>query len=167
MKAVIDVHYSKDRSIAACVVFKQWQDSIPFDFKRIILPPAEDYYPGQFYRRELPCLLSVLEKTGYLLETIIIDGYVHLKKGKGLGMYLFESLPYVSNIIGVAKNPLKIAHQFTPIMRGKSRRPLFISSIGCSIEYAVNSIVSMHGDFRIPTLLKIADALTRGEAHIY
>lgn len=162
MKAAIDVHYETDRSIAACVIFKEWQDSIPCDFKRIVLPRAREYYPGRFYIRELPCILAVVERTEYPLDTIIIDGYVHLKKGKGLGMYLFESLTYRPSVIGVAKSPLKIADHFMPITRGKSRRPLFISSIGCPVEYAASSIASMHGDFRVPTILKLADNLARG-----
>ncbi|MCX7966460.1 MAG: endonuclease V [Syntrophorhabdaceae bacterium] len=161
MKAAIDVYYEEDRSIGVCIIFNDWKDSTPYDVKRVVLPPARDYFPGKFYRRELPCILSLLETIDYPFEIIIIDGYVHLKRGKGLGTYLFESLPYPSSIIGVAKNPLKIADKFMAIKRGNSNRPLFISSIGCSLEYAAESIISMHGKYRIPTLLKMADSLTR------
>lgn len=161
MKVAVDVHYEKDKSIAACVIFEEWDDSNPVETKRIVLPSAREYRPGKFYIRELPCILSVLESTHYFFETIIIDGYVHLKKGKGLGTHLFESLPYPSSVIGVAKNPLRIADRFLAIIRGKSKRPLFVSSIGCSLEYAAKSIARMHGDNRMPTLIKMADTIAR------
>lgn len=166
MKAAIDVYYERDKSIAGCVVFKDWQDSCPIETKRIVLPSAKEYRPGEFYVRELPCILSILKSIDYVFDTIIIDGFVHLKKGKGLGTHLFESLPYPSSVIGVAKNPLKIADKYITIMRGKSKRPLFVSSIGCSLEYAAKSIVSMHGHHRIPTLLKLADTITRMQKNV-
>ncbi len=165
MMAAVDVHYEIDKSIAACIAFKEWGDSSPYKSKRITLSPSKDYCPGRFYKRELPCILAVLESIDHTFDIIIIDGYVHLKKdyGKGLGAYLFESLPYTSCIIGVAKNPLKIADNFVQINRGKSKRPLFISSIGCPVQYAAESIISMHGGNRIPTLLKLADKLARSQ----
>lgn len=166
MKAAIDVHYENDKSIAACVIFKKWEDSGAFALKRIILPPSKDYCPGKFYLRELPCILELLKHIEFPLDTIIVDGYVHLKKGKGLGAYLFEFLPYRCCIIGVAKNPLKIADKFIPILRGGSKKPLFISSMGCSLKYASKSICAMYGTFRIPRLLKIADQLARGLINI-
>jgi hypothetical protein len=77
--------------------------------------------------------------------------------GKGLGIHLFESLSYAPVVIGVAKNPLKIAERFVPIHRGRSRKPLFVSAAGCPVQEAARSILSMHGPYRIPTLLKQAD----------
>ncbi|HRR72785.1 MAG TPA: endonuclease V [Syntrophorhabdaceae bacterium] len=164
MKAILDVYYEKESSHASCIVFKDWQDITPYDFARLTLPAALDYHPGRFYERELPYLIAVLNEFIYRFNTIIIDGYVHLKRdvGKGLGTYLFESLPYPVSIIGVAKNPLKIADSFIAITRGASKRPLFISAIGCPVEDAANYILSMHGRYRIPTLLKVADKLARG-----
>jgi deoxyribonuclease V len=107
--------------------------------------------------------MSVLQQADYEFDTIIIDGYVHLRAdvGKGLGVHLFESLSYASVVVGVAKNPLKVANHYVPINRGRSKRSLFVSAIGCSIEQAAESILSMHGPYRIPTLLKLADHYAR------
>jgi deoxyribonuclease V len=164
MKAALDVYYESDRSTAACVVFKNWSDSKPTELIRAVVPSTSQYRAGRFYLRELPCLTSALQQAGEEFETIVIDGYVHLKDdvGKGLGMHLFESLPYSPVVIGVAKNPLKVADHFVPINRGRSRKPLFISATGCSVNEAVQSILSMHGPHRIPTLLKLADQQARG-----
>jgi deoxyribonuclease V len=149
--------------MAACVVFNHWRDSTPTDLIRVVVPSTPKYRAGRFYERELPCLLSVLERAGREFETIVIDGYVHLKAevGKGLGIHLFESLSYAPVVIGVAKNPLKVADSFVPINRGRSRKPLFVSAIGCPVEEAARSILSMHGPHRIPTLLKLADRHAR------
>jgi deoxyribonuclease V len=163
MKAALDVHYESSRSIAACVIFNNWIDSEPTGLVRAVVPSASQYRAGMFYERELPCLISVLKQTDIVFDSIIIDGYVHLKAdmGKGLGAYLFESIPYSPAVIGVAKNPFKLADNFVTILRGRSRKPLFISAIGCSIEHAVQSILGMYGPYRIPTLLKLTDHLSR------
>lgn len=163
MKASLDVYYEGENSIAACVVFDNWLDSKPIEIFRVVGPSASHYRAGRFYERELPCLLAVLERVDREFETIIIDGFVHLRAevGKGLGEHLFEWLSYSPEVVGVAKNPLKVADQFVPIMRGRSTRPLFVSAIGCSVERAARSIVSMHGPYRIPTLLKLADQYAR------
>ncbi len=166
MKAALDVHYDSDGSTAACVVFEKWTDSIPTDIIRTIGDRPSPYRPGRFFERELPCLMAVIERAGRRFDTIVIDGYVHLKAevGKGLGVCLFESLSYAPAVIGVAKTPLEVADRFVPICRGKSRRPLFVSAMGCSMDYAAQSILGMHGPYRIPTLLKLADHHARGNA---
>jgi deoxyribonuclease V len=166
MKAALDVHYENEKAFAACVVFNHWLDSEPTETYQAVVPVPSQYRAGSFYERELPCLLSVLSKTEYRCSTIIIDGYVHLNKslGKGLGTHLYKSLPYPAVVIGVAKSPLKVADCFVPIFRGRSKRPLYISSIGCKVEKAAKSILSMHGPYRIPTLLMQANQHSRSSA---
>ena len=83
---------------------------------------------------------------------------MHLGQGKGLGRHLLESLPYAPVIVGVAKNPLAIAGPWVPLLRARSRKPLYISAIGCPPQRAAEWVLSMHGDFRIPTLLRLAKA---------
>jgi deoxyinosine 3'endonuclease (endonuclease V) len=47
MKAALDVHYENDGAIAACVVFKSWQDSEPSDVIRSIVPASKEYHAGR------------------------------------------------------------------------------------------------------------------------
>lgn len=164
MKAALDVHYEGDRATAACVVFDRWRDSTPRELVRVTLPSGAQYRPGRFFERELPCLLAVLDRSGHAFETIVIDGYVHLRadRGKGLGQHLREALACAPVVVGVAKSPLKIADRFVSIHRGRSQRPLFVSAAGCSLDAAGNAIFGMHGPYRIPTLLKLADRHARG-----
>ena len=163
MKAALDVHYAKGKAFAACIVFNTWLDSEPAETYRTVVPFSSRYRAGRFYERELPCLLAVLNNTKHWYSTIVIDGFVHLKEpvGKGLGAHLYESLSYSTVVIGVAKSPLKMAECFVPIFRGKSKKPLYISSAGGGVEKAATSILNMHGPYRIPTLLLLADQRAR------
>jgi deoxyribonuclease V len=163
VKAALDVHYEEDRAVAACVVFDEWSDGRPVALLREVLPAAARYRPGRFFERELPCLLAVLDKAAVRFDTILIDGYVHLRAdvGKGLGARLFQSLSYASSVIGIAKNPLVVAGRCIPILRGRSRKPLFVSAIGCNVQRAARLVASMHGPYRIPTLLRLADRHAR------
>ena len=55
---------------------------------------AKPYTPGEFYKRELPCILSAMKRFSLQIETMIIDGYVWLDASgrKGLGAILYELL---------------------------------------------------------------------------
>lgn len=163
MKAAIDVCYEQSRWMAACVVFADWQDGKPAEVVFASGAYPRPYRPGRFYERELPCLVSVLQRADREFEAIVIDGYVHLKpgSGRGLGARLFDSLPYSPAVVGVAKNPLKIADRYVPIHRGRSKRPLFISATGLCADQAAQCVLEMHGPHRIPTLIRIADNQAR------
>jgi deoxyribonuclease V len=163
VKAAVDVSYRDDSAVAACVAFDAWSDGEPAWLVRETLPAAARYRAGRFFERELPCLMAVLGKAAMPFEVILIDGYVHLRadQGAGLGARLAEALPYPAVVIGVAKSPLAIADRFVPITRGRSRKPLLVSAIGCPVERAAALVVGMHGPFRIPTMLRLADRLGR------
>lgn len=163
MKAAIDVYYEENKWSAACVVFTDWSDTGPAQITRAFGSDPMPYRAGRFYERELPCLMEVLQLTDLDFDTIVIDGYVHLRtgSGKGLGASLFELLPYSPAVVGIAKNPLRIADRFLAIRRGKSKKPLFISAIGWQKEQAARSIFNMHGPHRIPSLIRAADQHAR------
>jgi len=78
MIACVDVDYRDNGAVAACVLFRNWTDAEPACEHRCHLEQVEPYQPGQFYKRELPCLLAVLARAAQPLETVVIDGYVWL-----------------------------------------------------------------------------------------
>jgi deoxyribonuclease V len=122
------------------------------------------YQPGQFYRRELPCLLSVLATVAEPLEAIVVDGYVWLSDDRpGLGAHLYEALGHREAVIGVAKTRFAGA-EAEPVIRGGSRRPLYVSAAGLERAAAARHIERMHGTYRLPTLLRRVDQLCRGRA---
>jgi len=161
--AILDVSYSNELATIACVQFYDWTDHEPAGMRISHLMVSSRYEPGYFYRRELPCLLHALQQEPMQFSDIIIDGYVQLNppRNKGLGLHLAESLEYDAAVIGVAKNPLRIADRYRRICRGRSKKPLFISAAGMSLDLAADMIRSMHGEYRLPTLIKMADTLCR------
>jgi deoxyribonuclease V len=55
-----------------------------------------------------------------------------------------------------------VAAWFAPILRGRSTKPLFVSVVGWGLDDAVVAVAGMHGPYRIPTLLRLADRIARG-----
>ena len=162
MLASLDVYYHDTTATAAAVLFHDWADAIAAKEMVVRVPDVEPYEPGQFYRRELPCLLAIL-RTIPPVKTIIIDGYVWLDgpAKPGLGAHLYEALDEQVAVIGVAKTKFQGATEAREVTRGTSARPLFVTAVGIPLELAANAIQSMHGKHRIPTLLARADQLSR------
>jgi deoxyribonuclease V len=163
MKLCLDVGYHDDEVVTACVGFTDWPNASPV-LERVlrsrVSPPA--YQSGQFFRRELPFLLDVLQRVAGTPELVIIDGHVWLDGDRpGLGAHLHESLGGATPVIGVAKRPFRNATACAPVLRGSSLQPLFVSAVGLELAVAVAGIRGMDGAHRIPTLLKRVDRLSR------
>ena len=165
MILAFDTYYFEDKAKTVGVSFGNWLDKEPASIYEETLKGVAAYEPGAFYKRELPCILSLLEKIPLsIIEMIIIDGYVVLNdEGKlGLGGHLYIELDKTIPVIGVAKSRFQENSQnHKQLLRGKSKSPLYITAIGVALETACECVNSMHGDFRIPTLLKLLDARTR------
>src|SRR5919109_4647255 len=155
MIACTDVYYGHSQAIAACLLFRHWSDDHACLEVTERLKQPVPYEPGRFYRRELPGLLSVIERVPGRPEVIIIDGYVWLgdEFHPGLGAYLYEALARVAPVIGVAKALFQEGPAVRAIKRGASSRPLYISAAGIDLDEAAQRVLELHGEFRIPTLL--------------
>ena len=164
MIACTDVHYTNTRATAACILFHDWSDA---HSDLAITEPVDEpapYEPGRFYRRELPALLSVISQLTVRPEVIIIDGYVWLGDWDhpGLGAHLHKALGGSAAVIGVAKKLFRRGPAVQCVRRGSSARPLYVSAAGMELTEAAARIVELHGEFRVPTLLKRVDRLCRG-----
>ncbi|MDP3276638.1 MAG: endonuclease V [Deltaproteobacteria bacterium] len=167
---VLDVDYregapQRAHAVIAAVYFKSWQDSASAHDVISRHPEVADYEPGAFFKRELPCLLTALAQAPVPLAGVVIDGYVWLGENiAGLGERLWRALGASVPVIGVAKTAFvgteSVRHE---VVRGQSHKPLYVTAAGCDAKTAADSIASMHGDFRIPTLIKRADSLCRAE----
>lgn len=162
MIACLDVDYRTDVAYAAIVGFHAWTDARPATEAVVKVTPVEPYVPGEFYRRELPCLLRALKEVPPA-DIVIVDGYVWLDgpAKPGLGAHLYEALTPQVPVIGVAKTAFRNAHDVDEVYRGASQRPLFVSTVGMPLNEAAQHIRTMHGANRIPTLLKRVDQLAR------
>ncbi|MCL4204612.1 MAG: endonuclease V [Pirellulaceae bacterium] len=163
MIACVDVDYRDAGAVAACVCFEQWDDSTPVLESAIEIRDVEPYEPSRFYRRELPCILAVLQTLPTLPQTVVIDGYVWLgEQRRGLGAHLYEALDKRAAIVGVAKTRFAGAEPVALVTRGQSRTPLYVTATGMDVAEAARHIRMMHGSHRIPTMLKRVDQLGRG-----
>jgi deoxyribonuclease V len=158
-----DVGYSEEYALAAGVLFDSWQDFTPTNQLKIPIYDIAEYEPGYFYKRELPCLLKLLDELNSLPEYIIVDGYVYLDgiQQAGLGKHLYDAIEGKSLVIGVAKTRFKDISGEFEVFRSNSQRPLYVTAIGISNEAAKSLIEKMHGQYRIPTMLKIVDKLSK------
>jgi deoxyribonuclease V len=163
MLACLDVDYRDEFAVAACLTFSDWQDSRPVRELTEVVREVEPYRPGEFFRRELPCLMQVLGRLEERPSTVLIDGYVWLGPEKaGLGAHLHQALGGLVPIVGIAKTRFAGAKPVREVARGQGSRPLFVSAIGLDVEEAAEKVRTMHGPHRLPTLLKRVDQLCRG-----
>lgn len=163
----VDVAYDDQRQTAraAGVLFADWSDGAPAETHVVDLPHDAPYVPGELYRRELPGILAVVDhvRKDRAIETVIVDGYVNLGNGPGLGAHLGDALRdrgVNATIIGVAKSAYPGAPA-VQVLRGQSARPLFVSAEGIDADEAARLVEGMHGPYRIPTVLADVDRLTR------
>lgn len=160
-----DTFYFEDYANTICLSFQDWKDGEETAIYREKTNITSDYESGTFYKRELPCILSILSQISLKEgDVLLVDGYVTLNnEGKmGLGGYLYQELNERYPVVGIAKNEFSSPDsQRRNIYRGESKTPLFLTSKGIDVDALRPKIEQMHGAYRIPTLLKKLDQLTR------
>ncbi len=163
MILAVDVHYADQSAVVAGVVFDDWADEAIRASYVSFIDRVSAYEPGQFYKRELPCILRLIKEHDLAPDYILIDGYVYLDaQGRpGLGRYLYDALQQRSIIIGVAKKRFAGMADECAIYRGGSKRPLYVTCAGMQPSLAKKRVESMSGCYRYPALLKCVDRLCR------
>jgi deoxyribonuclease V len=159
-----DVDYKGNTANAAGIVFKNWTDTESYKEYTVQLEKIKEYIPGQFFKRELPCLTALHRSVNEDVKVIVIDGFVWLSDlyKKGLGAYLYQKLDRKIPVIGVAKKSFySLGENYREIYRGESKSPLFITSAGIDLDTAAKNIENMAGENRLPILLKRVDSLCR------
>jgi deoxyribonuclease V len=159
----VDVNYKEDKALVAGILFKDWEDCEPTSQLTVQIDQIAEYEPGQFYKRELPCILALFEQLESLPEYIVIDGYVYLgeERKAGLGKYLYDALEGKIAVIGVAKTRFKDTPSETELCRGSSQRPLYVTVEGIDLREAKSAIALMCGTDRMPVILKMVDRLSK------
>ena len=128
--ACLDVAYSSTAAAVSCVMIQSWDAKGANRIQvRRLDSPSERYEPGAFYKRELPLLMSIISECEDAIKVIVIDAYVWLDAygQPGLGGHLFSSLGRRIPVIGIAKTRYLNDTWSTPVLRGESRRPLFVT----------------------------------------
>lgn len=163
--ACLDVAYPDHGARAACVVAASWESESPASTYVREIDVVQPYAPGEFYRRELPCLLAVLDLLPALPEVVVIDGYVWLSDSRpGLGAHLHAALGGKIPVVGVAKSAfagVESCSRVVQVFRGESKRALFVTAAGMEPAVAGECVRCMAGAHRIPELLRVTDRLSR------
>jgi deoxyribonuclease V len=158
----VDVDYreTENKAVVAGVLFQDWS-STECAVISFVMDGVAPYEPGQFYKRELPCILEMLKHVTVKLGCIVVDGYVYLGHDQhdGLGAKLFHETQIP--VIGVAKTHFDGTPAEAFVTRNGSIKPLFVTAIGGDEEKARLCIRTMAGDFRIPGMLKYVDHCCR------
>lgn len=165
MIIAVDVFYEENQAKAVGVIFQSWEDSEPLEIITSYTENPHEYEPGFFYKRELPCIRELMKLTDInQIHTIVVDGYVYLNNMKrpGLGHFVYTDFAGEIPVIGVAKNAFHDNEALVQkIYRGKSAKPLYVTSVGMELAVAAQHIESMYGDYRFPHLLKLLDKQTK------
>lgn len=165
MIAFLDVYYhGKESARGACILADSFKSSIILEAIIVeIERGVHPYVSGEFYKRELPILMKLLENVDLSkVELVVVDGYVSLSPTHpGLGYHLWEALEKKIPVIGVAKSHHIEDTTSGLAIRGNSRSPLYVTSIGFPQDEATRMIKEMDGSYRIPDLLKKVDKLTK------
>lgn len=160
--ACVDVDYRGRNAVAAALWFRGWSAAEPEHQAVAVCADVADYEPGAFYKRELPALLAVLAR-GPHPDAVIVDGYVWLAgRAAGLGAHVLAATGGI--VVGVAKTRYAGAGGVVEVVRGGSRSLLYVSAVGIPVAEAAAKVTSMHGEYRVPTLLKRVDTLARSAA---
>lgn len=165
MILAFDTYYFEDQARTVALSFNNWADEEANQWYTEVISAPADYESGSFYKRELPCILSLLKQVNQdELSCIIVDGYAILDDhGKpGLGGHLYQKLNQKIPVIGVAKSDFRSLEKGkVQLLRGESQNPLFITAMGMEVQEAAECIKKMHGPYRMPTLLSKLDQATR------
>lgn len=169
--AIDSYYYSETDSYSVGFVFDTWADSSPVKVLESHVSNFGPYIPGEFYKRELPGVLSIVHQIDLLeFDTIIIDGYVSMvdkdfNELPGLGMKLSEKIEMHDKltIIGVAKSLFGRSDITSiPVIRGEASTPIWVSSVGEFDNLSTSKLIkSMAGKYKLPDILKLLDKETK------
>lgn len=160
----MDVYYDELQNSAtvAGIRFAGVQNVEILSTHRVEVQGVAAYQSGQFYKREMPCLLELIKTIDKPVDVLVIDGFVYLDCGKpGLGKHLYDNLTDKKPIIGIAKNPYQKIADCHQVFRGQSKKPLYITTINHSLEDAKQWLQDLQGKHRLPDVLTQVDRLSR------
>ncbi len=166
--AFLDVDYRDNGARAACVVVDGWAAGVASAVYVQDIATVSAYEPGQFYRREMPCLMAVLAQLPAPPDVLVVDGYVWLAslERAGLGAHLFTAMGGVVPVVGIAKTAfhgVDASAVVAPVLRGSSKNALYVTAVGMPLDEAADCVRGMCGPHRIPDILRLTDQLARSK----
>lgn len=179
MILITDVCYDEQNNSAHIggITFSDWTSDDVIDKFEIDKTGIDaEYIPGEFYKREMPCLIklwnSIPEDVKKNISTVIVDGFYDIWDCRpGMGHHFKDWLSEngYSNIevVGIAKTKCRETNKFTlPVYRTKEskeskwRGAIWVNGSNKNEDY-VKRVMSMAGKFRIPSIVKKVDHVSR------
>jgi deoxyribonuclease V len=166
MKLVMDVHIQGDSALVAAVAFDDWGAFEGTKTYTLRVDHVEKPVKGELDLRELPWLLQLLQNHSLQPEVIVFDGLVHLdaQETPGLGRHLHDTLGGRTGVIGAARTGFKDTPEQFEVYREEETGPLIVTCAGIDLGAAKARIRTMHGRKRVPTLMKLAARIAKGNA---
>ena len=176
MILALDSYYKDNICNTSLVVFEDIKSDKPLYTDTIYTKVTSDYIPGEFYKRELPGIIKILEKLKEEhkdiwdnVQIIITDSFIRLKLGAdewdGLGAHFYKYLKSKGEdkiIYGVAKSNFGWSHLISNnVFRGESSKPLYVQCSSGENTGVAFMVKHMYGKYRIPAMLKLVDSLSR------
>jgi deoxyinosine 3'endonuclease (endonuclease V) len=62
MILAFDTYYFDNKAKTVSICFDDWSDEENYKVETEVIENSEEYQSGEFYKRELPCILSLLDK---------------------------------------------------------------------------------------------------------
>ncbi|WP_406674529.1 deoxyribonuclease V [Nonomuraea sp. N2-4H] len=178
--AGLDVHYRGGDALTAAVVVLDAATLEPVEQVVAHGEAAFPYVPGLFAFRELPALVTALERLTTTPDLLVCDGYgLAHPRGFGLACHLgvLTGLPS----LGVGKTPFVGTHEppgeergsWTPIVHegavvGRALRtrrgvkPVYVSQgHRISLDVATEQVLHLAARYRLPEPIRHADHLAR------
>ncbi|GAA3096608.1 endonuclease V [Nonomuraea salmonea] len=178
--AGLDVHYRGDDALTAAVVVLDAGTLEPVEQVVAQGEAAFPYVPGLFAFRELPALVTALERLKTTPDLLVCDGYgLAHPRGFGLACHLgvLTGLPS----LGVGKTPFVGTHEppgdergsWTPIVHegatvGRALRtqrgvkPVYVSQgHRIALDVATEQVLRLAARYRLPEPIRHADHLAR------
>ena len=167
MKLVVDVQFDKaGGATAAAAAFDDWGAFEATKTYSLKIDHVEKPVKGELDLRELPWLIQLLNANALQPEAIVFDGFVFLdpQETPGLGAHLFNALGGRTPVIGASKTAMKDAPAQFEVHREDETPPLIVTCAGIDLGAAKARIRMMHGKKRMPTLMKLAARVAKGNA---
>ena len=166
MKLVMDVHLQGDTARVAAVAFDDWAAFEGTKNYSLDIGHVEKPAKGELDLRALPWLVQLLDAHRLQPEVIVFDGFVHLdaQETPALGQRLYDALGGRTAVIGASKAGMKDAPAQFEVYREDETPPLIITCAGIDLGAAKARIRMMHGKKRMPTLMKLAARVAKGNA---
>ena len=157
----VDVNYIDNTGFIAAGIVNSIYDKEFIKIYKTTLIDLPEYEAGLFYKRELPCILKILSIVDTNYDAIVIDGFVDLGEdlSPGLGRHLYQEVN--KTVIGIAKNYYTGTKEECFVYRNNSKKPLYVSSTSPYNNLINYYVASMHGRFRLPTLVTKIDLHSR------